>query len=83
MEIRRPAFVPDPTLARAEMESLQHDIASAATTVDDLAFDPATVCSGSATSETAPTQTTLDGDSPVVAGVDQAFRGDELTSSPP
>jgi len=34
--IARPEFVPDPSLSRAEMESLQREIATAATFEDDL-----------------------------------------------
>jgi len=43
MEPVRPAFVPDASLSRAEMEALQRDIAAEATFVDDLPVDPATV----------------------------------------
>lgn len=40
----RPEFVPDPSLSRAEMESLQREIAAAATFADDLPVDtPVTV----------------------------------------
>jgi deoxyribonuclease V len=58
-----PRFDPDPSLPRAEMESLQRDIAAAAVFTDDLPFDPARV------GDAAP-------DAPVIAGVDQAFRTD-------
>ena len=43
MEPVRPAFVPDASLSRAEMEALQRDIAAEATFVDDLPVDPASV----------------------------------------
>jgi deoxyribonuclease V len=51
-------FRPIPGLDRAEMESLQRDIAAVADFADDLAFDP---------------ETAGDPDGPLVAGVDQAF----------
>ena len=44
MESVRPEFVPDPSLDREAMESLQRDIAAAATFADDLSVDPDTVC---------------------------------------
>lgn len=72
MEIHRPSFVPDPALSRDEMESLQHDIASAAVFEDVLEFDPGAV---------APDGRDDAGDSPLIAGVDQAFRGDEAVSA--
>ncbi|WP_254831917.1 endonuclease V [Haloglomus salinum] len=56
-------FDPDPTLSRAEMESLQRGIADAASFTDDLSFDPDRA--GEAGTE-----------APLVAGVDQAFRTD-------
>jgi deoxyribonuclease V len=40
MDVVRPAFVPDPSLSRKEMEAVQHDIAEAAVFADDLALDP-------------------------------------------
>ncbi len=62
----RPEFVPDPSLSRTEMESLQHDIAAAAVFEDDLDVD---------------LQSTTFGEQAVVAGVDQAFDGDTATSA--
>ncbi len=62
----RPAFVPDPTLSRTEMESLQHDIAATAVFEDDLDVDLAS---------------TTFGEQAVVAGADQAFDGDRATSA--
>ena len=53
-------FAPDPSLSRAEMESLQHDIAESATFTDDLDVTAEDVRRGDA----------------VVAGVDQAFLTD-------
>jgi deoxyribonuclease V len=66
MELARPEFVPDASLSTAEMEGLQREIADRATFTDDLDCEPATV--GTATGS-------------VVAGVDQAFRGDEAVSA--
>ncbi|MFT4945978.1 MAG: deoxyribonuclease V [Natronomonas sp.] len=40
MELIRPEFRPDPALSREEMETLQREIAAAATFSDDLAIDP-------------------------------------------
>jgi deoxyribonuclease V len=67
MEAVHPEFVPDPGLSRDEMESMQHDLAAAATFADDLTFDPAIVGDE-------------DPDAPVVAGVDQAFLDDRAVS---
>ncbi|WP_248897413.1 endonuclease V [Haloplanus halobius] len=61
----RPEFVPDPSQSRAEMEALQREVADAAEFTDDFGFDPAAVSLSS--------ETTLGGDRPLVAGVDQAF----------
>jgi deoxyribonuclease V len=61
----RPEFVPDPDQSRAEMESLQRSVADAARFDDDLGFDPTAV--GLAA------EASLDGERPLVAGVDQAF----------
>jgi deoxyribonuclease V len=58
----RERFVPDPSLSRAEMEALQHEIGRTARFEDDLPFDPERVG-------------TRNG--PLVAGVDQAFLTDE------
>ncbi|WP_075938101.1 endonuclease V [Halosegnis longus] len=54
-------FAPDPALSRSEMESLQREIAAAATFTDDIDFTPEDVRDGDA----------------LVAGVDQAFLLDE------
>ncbi len=82
MEVVRPDFVPDPSLSREAMEQCQREIADAATFRDDLDFDPelVTVDGGSATDSE---QTRLDGrtDPPLVAGVDQAFAGDDAVSA--
>jgi len=77
MEPVEPAFVPDPSLSRAEMESLQAEIAGRASFEDDFAFDPASVGS-----DVAGDQRTLGGDGPpLVAGVDQAFVDDRAVSA--
>ena len=80
MEVVRPDFVPDPSLSRTEMETLQREIAAAALFVDDLDCDPAAVCAGSTPGGTDTGQTHL-GDPPLVAGVDQAFRDEEAVSA--
>jgi deoxyribonuclease V len=55
------------------MESCQRSVADAASFEDDLSFDPAAVSlAGDAT---------LDGDRPLVAGVDQAFLDDRAVSA--
>lgn len=74
MEPARPEFVPDSSLSRAEMESLQREVASAARFSDDLSFDPATV--SAASSSLVP-----DDERPLVAGVDQAFLDDHAVSA--
>jgi deoxyribonuclease V len=86
MEPVRPDFLPDGNRSREAMESLQRDIAATAVFEDDLSFDPADIRMGSDES-----QRTLgsDGDrrplatddSPVVAGVDQAFLDDDRAVS--
>jgi len=76
MEIARSDFVPDPSLSRAEMEELQRAIADAATFSDGLDFDPAAVTVDGDTA-----QQRLGGESPLVAGVDQAFRNGSAVSA--
>jgi deoxyribonuclease V len=76
MEIARPDFVPDPSLSRAEMEELQRAIADAATFSDGLDFDPSAVTVDGDTA-----QQRLGGESPLVAGVDQAFRNGSAVSA--
>jgi deoxyribonuclease V len=82
MEVVRPEFVPDPTLSRADMEQLQRDIAEAADFSDDFGFDPTSVGAGTGGDSA---QTRLgergDGEPPLVAGVDQAFDGDDAVSA--
>ncbi|ELZ48254.1 endonuclease V [Halorubrum californiense DSM 19288] len=50
MDLARPDLRPDPSLSRAEMESLQREIAAAATFADDHALDPDSVAVGEAAS---------------------------------
>ncbi|MDG5777008.1 endonuclease V [Haloarculaceae archaeon H-GB2-1] len=79
MEVVHPEFVPDPTLSRAEMETLQTDIAAAAVFEDDLPCDPAQVCVDADGDEA---QTRLgDAEPPTIAGVDQAFLDDDRAVS--
>ena len=82
----RPDLVPDPSLSRAEMEALQREVASDAEFSDRLGFDPATVTqsTGSLVDATESTQSTLTDnatDSPIIAGVDQAFIDDTAISA--
>ncbi|WP_313692745.1 endonuclease V [Halorarum halobium] len=92
----RPEFRPDPALSREEMESLQREVAGAATFRDDLPFDPAAVRLGNASVraegqrslvEDPATESSDDADStsgsdpPLVAGVDQAFLDDRAISA--
>ncbi|SDM11426.1 Endonuclease V [Halogranum gelatinilyticum] len=74
MRPTRPEFVPDPSLSRAEMESLQREVAAAADFSDDLSFEPASV--SLATESLVPAD-----DRPLVAGVDQAFLDDHAVSA--
>jgi deoxyribonuclease V len=67
MDVVHPEFRPDPTLDRDEMVDLQRDIARAAGFADDPGADLARTCDP-------------DGDA-LVAGVDQAFDGDEAVSA--
>ncbi|NGM69587.1 endonuclease V [Natronolimnobius sp. AArcel1] len=68
MTSSRPDLEPDASLSRAEMESLQRDIAAAAVFEDDLAFEPTTL-----SNPLAAAAGDADGDQPIVAGVDQSF----------
>ncbi|GAB3701284.1 endonuclease V [Halorubrum pallidum] len=80
MNVANPAFRPDPALSRAEMESLQREIATTATFSDDhgltaeaVAIDePADLTTGLPAADPAgddPDAT----ENPIVVGVDQAF----------
>lgn len=84
-DVERPEFLPDPALSRAEMESLQRELAATATFADDHGLDPAAVAIDDpadltdglpdAHQESLPgTHDDAGGpDAPVVVGVDQAF----------
>jgi deoxyribonuclease V len=72
MKPKNPNFVPDPSSSREEMETLQRDIATAATFADEFGFDPAAV-------STANTLTA--DDPPVIVGVDQAFLDDRAVGA--
>jgi len=67
LSVVRPEFVPNPSLSRTEMESLQVEISNVASFED--AFDEPL------------TAATLLRSPPVVAGIDQAFAGDQATSA--
>ncbi|WP_336022128.1 endonuclease V [Halobellus salinisoli] len=74
-------FVPDASLTREEMESLQREVAAAATWTDAFDFDPERV--GAAAVDDAQRRLTTAGDAdftPLVAGVDQAFLDDRAVS---
>lgn len=90
MDPTSPEFVPDSSLSRAEMETLQRAIAREAVFSDRLGFDPAQVGQFETRSPSAQTQLpTATGenqsanaeDDPLVAGVDQAFLGDDAISA--
>ena len=63
-------FIPDPSMDRAEMEALQEDIADEAVFEACIDFDPAAVTVDLPTADT-----------PLVAGVDQAFLDDRVVSA--
>ena len=84
--VARPEFLPDPSLSRTEMESLQRELAATATFADDHALNPpAVVIDEPADLTDGPPDArqgslpgtdgdeTADPDAPVVVGVDQAF----------
>ncbi|WP_049911714.1 endonuclease V [Natrinema limicola] len=62
----RPDLAPDPSLSRAEMETLQREIADIAVFEDDFAFDPNALSSPLAAAASGDEQ-------PTVVGVDQSF----------
>ena len=61
-----PEYVPDPTLSRAEMETLQREIGETAIFEDENDLNPARAWTG---------------DPPIVCGVDQAFLEDRAVSA--
>ncbi|CAI48670.1 endonuclease 5 [Natronomonas pharaonis DSM 2160] len=65
MELATPRFRPDPSLSREAMETLQHDIAAAASFENEASPSPAAIRDGDA----------------LVAGVDQAFLDDRAVSA--
>jgi deoxyribonuclease V len=89
VKIVRPEFVPDASLSREDMETLQREIADAAVFADDLPVDPDGICrDGDATTDDAQTSLadatdtgTATDDPPLVAGVDQAFVDDHAVSA--
>ena len=93
MEPVRPDLLPDPSLAREEMASLQETVAADAEFADRLAFEPAALTqpTGSLADATGSTQSTLTADTPgnandpheppIIAGVDQAFIDDTAISA--
>lgn len=66
----RERFRPDPSMDREEMEAIQREIAREAVFEDSIGFDPTAVTVGTRTPET-----------PLVAGVDQAFLDDRIVSA--
>jgi deoxyribonuclease V len=73
----RPAFVPDASLSREEMESLQRTIAETAVFDDDLSFAPESV----RLEANSTLDASVSGESPVVVGVDQSFLDDRAISA--
>jgi deoxyribonuclease V len=77
MEPVRPGFVPDASLSREEMASMQRDIAAAATFADDAeSLDRACVGVGGVADVRSPGT-----DPALVAGVDQAFLDERAVSA--
>jgi deoxyribonuclease V len=85
MDIVRPEFVPDPSLSTDEMEALQRDIADAAVFSDDHDIDPDEIALDGPVGQSTLGETADESDSdqerPLVAGVDQAFDGDDAVSA--
>jgi len=85
MRVVHPEFLPDPSLSREEMETLQRELAALARFEDDLGFDPADlrlpeVVEGSDQSGLTAGGETGEG-GPTVVGVDQAFLDDRAISA--
>ena len=89
MQVVHPEFVPDPSLTREEMETLQRELAADAVFADDFSFDPTKVYAGDRTDAE---QTHLgdagedggkenDQQAPVVVGIDQAFLDEQAVSA--
>ncbi|TQQ83428.1 endonuclease V [Halonotius terrestris] len=87
MEPVHAEFLPDASLSREEIESLQREIADNAVFEDRFAFDPAAVQISSEPSQQQLTTAASDpnsdaaADAPLVAGVDQAFLDDRAISA--
>ena len=96
MDPANPEFLPDPSLSRAEMKTLQRELAAAAVFADDHSLDPAAVRVGSDDAgDGVQARLGAGGDSdgetdgaaagrtdpPLVAGVDQAFVDDRAVSA--
>lgn len=84
--IKRPEFLPDPSLDHDEMKALQRAIATAATFADDHELSPGSIGSeqstlGSEAFDDEGDSNDADGLSPIVAGVDQAFLDDDRAVS--
>jgi len=75
----RAEFVPDADATRESMESLQSDVAAAATWRDDFGFAVESVGASHQATLGGPTGG-ADADPPLVAGVDQAFLDDRAVS---
>ena len=75
-----PEFVPDADATREAMESLQSDVAAAATWRDDFEFATESVGSGEQSTLGDTAAGVADTDPPLVAGVDQAFLDDRAVS---
>ncbi|WP_144901635.1 endonuclease V [Halobellus captivus] len=76
----RSEFAPDAGATRAEMESLQREVAAAATWTDNFDFDPTTVGVGGDSAQRRLTEPSATPEAPLVAGVDQAFLDDRAVS---
>lgn len=89
VDVTRPEFVPDASLSRAEMETLQRDIAEVAVFEDDHGFSPSAVSIGKSVDlkegvpEAYAPEALLDhdADAPIVVGVDQSFLDDRALSA--
>lgn len=81
MDLERPAYVPEASLSTDEMEAMQREIADVAVFEDDHGIDPADVALADPVADAGEGQATFASESPVVVGVDQAFREDEAVSA--
>jgi deoxyribonuclease V len=95
--IKRPEFVPDPSLDREEMEALQRELAADAEFEERFAFDPGAIGSppagdgaqtelgddASAAGETRTAAPERPGQPPIVAGIDQAFQASDGSAAGP